>query len=187
VWTRRQKGQGKVGEYENFIQSAKKFANGGETQRLSLMKLLIDTEARKSIWHSKTTHTSWDILLREEGLCTPSLFHDFKRARGVVDVEVFGVYASAALVKLNTEYRSKIVRSTQRWIDAHRVPPTYQRITKYVAELKKELGIRSPSTPIRSLRAENSRLKREVNRCHEYIDTLQAVLKKNHLPVPREP
>ncbi len=126
--------------YTAFIQSAKKFANQGESQRLNLMKLLLDTEPRKSI------------------------------------------------AKLKTEFRGRVVRETQSWIDSHRVRPTYQRITKYVSELKKDMGIRSrPSTPIHALRSENTRLKRELNKANDYIDTLQATLKKHQIRVPREP
>jgi hypothetical protein len=175
--------------YTAFIQSAKKFANQGESQRLNLMKLLLDTEPRKSIWQQNPSGTnSWDFLLREEGLCTPALFHDFKRATKIVDVDVFGVYASAAIAKLKTDFRGRVVQETQRWIDSHRVRPTYQRITKYVSELKKDMGIRSRlSTPIHALRSENNRLKRELNKANDYIDTLQATLKKHQVRVPREP
>ena len=175
--------------YSTFIQNAKKYANQGEGQRLGLMKLLLDMEPRKSIWLSNPNNTaSWDALLREEGLCTPALFHDFKRATKIVDVDVFGVYASAAIAKLKADYRSRIVRQTQKWIDSHRVPPTYQRISKYVAELRKDMGIRSrPSTPIHALRSENNRLKRELNKADTYIDTLKAALKGHGVRVPREP
>lgn len=175
--------------YSSFIQNAKRYANQGESQRLNLMKLLLDTEPRKSIWHDNPNHTvSWDELLREEGLCTPALFHDFKRATKIVDVEVFGVYASAAIAKLTTQYRPRIVRLTQAWINTHKVPPTYQRITKYVWELKKDMGIRSrASTPIHALRTENNRLKRELDHANSYIDTLKATLKKSNVRIPREP
>jgi hypothetical protein len=175
--------------YSSFIQTAKRYANEGESQRLNLMKLLLDFEPRKALWQSNPNQTtSWDSLLREEGLCTPALFHDFKRALKIVDVDVFGVYASAAIAKLTTDVRGRIVRSTQKWIDSHRVPPTYQRITKYVGEMRKEMGIRRrPSTPIHALRAENNRLKRELNKADTYIETLQASLKKHGIRIPREP
>lgn len=175
--------------YASFIQNAKKYANQGESQRLNLMKLLLDTEPRKSIWQQNPSNTlSWDLLLREEGLCTPALFHDFKRATKIVDVEVFGVYASAAIAKLKAEFRGRIVRQTQKWIESHRVPPTYQRISKYVSELKKELGIRGrPSSPLHTLRSENNRLKRDLNKADDYIDILKATLKKNNVRIPREP
>ncbi len=175
--------------YSGFIQTAKRYANQGESQRLQLMMLLLDTEPRKAVWQANPNHTtSWDSLLREEGLCTPTLFHDFKRAKGIVEVKVFGVYASNAIAKLKKEYRGRIIRATQGWINSHRVPPTYQRITKYVAEMKKEMGIRGrPSTPVHALRTENNRLKRELNRTETYVEILQAVLKKNNLRIPREP
>jgi hypothetical protein len=174
--------------YTNFITTAKKYANQGESQRLSLMMLLLDTEPRNSLWQGNPNQViSWDGLLREEGLCTPGLYHDFKRATSVMKVEVFGVYASAALVKIKAQYRPRIIKATQQWIDSHRVPPTYQRINKYVRDLKKDLGIRAkPSTPIHALRSENNRLKRELNSAHRYIETLQATLKKNNIRIPRE-
>jgi hypothetical protein len=172
--------------YSGFISTAKKFANQGEGQRLALMMLLLDTEPRKAIWQANPNGTeSWDALIREEGLCTPTLFHDFKRATGIVDVHVFGVYASAAIAKLKKEYRARILGATKRWIDSHRVPPTYQRITKYVADMKKDMGIRShPSTPTHALRAENNRLKRELSKAETYIDTLVSTLKKNRIRTP---
>lgn len=153
------------------------------------MTLLLDVEPRLAVWQANPNQTrSWDQLLREEGLCTPTLFHDFKRSTGIVDVAVFGVYASAAIAKLKKEYRTRIIRATQAWIDSHQVPPTYQRISKYVAELKKELGIRSrPTTPIHALRTENNRLKRELGKAERYIETLQAALRDNNIRVPKEP
>lgn len=181
--------------YTSFIQAAKKYANQGESQRLQLMRLLLDTQPRKAVWQDNPNHTlSWEALLREEGLCTPALFYNFKRATSVVNVDVFGVYASAAIVKLKKDYRGRIIRQTQKWIESHKVRPTYQRITKYVQEIKKELGIRRPATPLQTLRAENSRLKRELVKSSEinlgstrYIVTLQATLKKHNLQIPREP
>ncbi len=174
--------------YASFIQTAKKFANQGESQRLNLMMLLLDTEPRNSLWQANPNKTvSWDGLLRDEGLCTPGLYHDFKRATSIMKVTVFGVYASAAIVKIKAQYRPRIIKETQQWINSHRVPPTYQRINKYVRDLKRDLGIRSkPTTPIHALRSENNRLKRELNSAHTYIETLQAMLKKHNLRIPRE-
>ena len=175
--------------YSSFIQTAKKYANQGESQRLNLMMLLLDTEPRKSLWQDNPEQTtSWDALLREESLCTPALFHDFKRATKIVNVKLFGVYASASIANLKTEYRHRVIRNTQEWISTHRIPPTYQRIGKYVRDLKKEMGIRTkPSTPIYALRSENNRLVRQLNKANDYIEVLQACLKKNDIRVPREP
>ena len=130
---------------------------------------------------------SWESLLREEGLCTPTLFYDFKKAVKFVDVKVFGVYASAAIAKLKVQYRRRVVRSTQEWIDTHQVPPTYQRISKYVTVMRKELGIRPASNPLTALRLENNRLKRELSKSQQYCELLQATLKKNNIRVPKEP
>ena len=174
--------------YSTFIRTAKQYANQGESQRLNLMMLLVEVEPRKSLWQSNPNKTkSWDMLLRDEGLCTPALYGDFKRALKIVKVETFGVYAAAAIVKVPAKFRSRVVRDTQKWIDSHKVRPTYQRITKYVAELKKELGIHTSSSSMQVLRAKNRRLERELTKANEYIDTLQAVLKKNQIRYPREP
>jgi hypothetical protein len=153
------------------------------------MDLLVETEPRKSIWQDNPEKTtSWNALLREQSLCTPTLYHDFKKAKKLLNVDIFGVYASVALVKLKVEYRARITNATQRWVEAHKVPPTYQRITKYVRELRKELGIRGkPSTPIHAMRHELNSLARQLNKAHEYIEVLQASLKTHNIRIPREP
>jgi hypothetical protein len=151
------------------------------------MLLLVDTEPRRALWRANPEQVrSWDVLLREEGLCTPGLYHDFKRAKKTLNVQLFGVYASAALVKLPAEYRQRIMRSTQDWIALHKIPPTYQRITRYVVGLRREAGIRGPSKPIDALRSENNRLKRELNKADSYIETLQATLRKHQIRIPKE-
>ncbi len=175
--------------YSRFIQTAKSYANQGEAQRLNLMMLLLDTEARKSLWQANPGEIrTWDALLREEGLCTPTLFYDFKRAVKVVDVKVFGVYASAAIIKLKVNYRRRVLAATQEWIDAHKIRPTYQRISKYVATMKREMGIGpTPKKPIHELRLENTRLKRDLGRSERYCTTLKTTLKTNNIRIPKEP
>jgi hypothetical protein len=174
--------------YAAFIRTAKQYANQGEAQRLALMMLLLDVEPRKSLWQDNPNKTlSWEALIREEGLCTPALFGDFKRATKIVEVKTFGVYASAAIVKVPTPYRTRVLRSTQEWIDSHKVKPTYQRITKYVAEMKKELGIRTPRSSLQALRAENKRLKDRVVVRDNYITKLQEICRTNKIRFPQGP
>jgi hypothetical protein len=175
--------------YASFIRAAKNYANSGESQRLNLMMLLLDIEPRKSLWQANPNKTlSWETLLREEGLCTPTLFGDFKRATKMeLDVKLFGVYAAAAIVKLPPNYRSRVIRQTSKWIGEHKIKPTYQRITKYVSELKKELGIRTPSTPMHQLKAENNRLQRKLKKAEDYIGVLKTALRNNNIRIPREP
>lgn len=177
--------------YDSFITQARKYANGSEAERLHLMALLLDTEPRKAFWQRQTNgqpKLTWELFLREEGLCTIGLYRNFKTATSLVDVNVFGVYASAALGKLPSVLRTRIVQQTQAWISSHHLPPTYQRISKYVRDL--HTGIAPPRgkrTPIHALRTENNRLKRELNEAYDYIHTLQAALKKAGVRIPREP
>lgn len=173
--------------YTAFIKTAKQYANGGEEERLKLMMLLLDMEPRKALWMVNPDGVkSWDLILREEGFCTPTLFRNFKRAVPLMNVKMFGVYAAAAIVNLPKGVQNKVIRQTEAWISTHNLRPTYQRISKYVFELRREMGTRSPrTTPIAQLRVENNRLQRENNKAEEYIDLLIAALKLNNIRVPR--
>lgn len=153
-------------KYEAFVRTARKYANSGEEQRLSLMTLLIETEPQTAIWWSNPHKTRrWDVLLREERLCTPTLYRAFKAGAKFLDVRKFGVYASAALARLPKEHRQSVTRMTLTWIKDHRVPPTYQLVAEYVRQRKRELGIQKPrkvSPLIAKLKKENVKLKKRV-------------------------
>lgn len=166
--------------YATFIGLAKKHANQGESHRLALMQLLLDTEPRTSIWHDNPDKLkNWDALLQREGLCTPSLYHAFKRATKLVNVDVFGVYASASIANLPADHRPKIITTTQRWIKSHAVPPTYQRISKYVRETRAKVV-----KPKAKVSKGVSALTEENNRLKAYIRLLQRKLHQHKIPVP---
>jgi hypothetical protein len=153
-------------KYEAFVRTARKYANSGEEQRLSLMTLLMETEPQTAIWWDNPHKTHrWDVLLREERLCTPALYRAFKTAAKFLDVQKFGVYASAALARLPKEHRQSVTRKTLAWIRMHKVPPTYQLVAEYVRQRRRELGLQVPpriSPQILKLRKENAKLKRRV-------------------------
>jgi hypothetical protein len=152
--------------YEAFVRAARKYANSGEEQRLALMTLLMETEPQTAIWWGNPHQTHrWDVLLREERLCTPTLYRAFKTAAKFLDVQKFGVYASAALARLPKDHRQDVTRKTLAWIKMHHVPPTYQLVSEYVRQRKRELGLQAPlrvSPQILKLRKENAKLKRRV-------------------------
>lgn len=173
--------------YQAFIKSAKDFANRGEEHRLKLMVLLVEYEPKKALWMVNPHGIrKWDALLRHEGLCTPSLFHAFKQASKIVDVEKFGVYASAAIVKLPKEHRAEVIRRTRSWINEHRLPPHYQRVTQYVRLLKSDLGIRTKPAPSAILRRENTKLKGRLEERDAYIEKLKTALRRNSIRPPQE-
>lgn len=152
--------------YDTFVRTARKYANLGEEQRLSLMTLLVETEPKTAIWWDNPHKTHrWDVLLREDRLCTPTLYRAFKAASKFLDVRTFGVYGSAALARLPKDHRQSVTRKTLGWIKAHKVPPTYQLVAEYVRQRRQELGLQTPprvSPQIVKLRKENAKLKRRV-------------------------
>jgi len=153
-------------DYGTFVKTARKYANSGEEQRLSLMLLLLETESKTAIWWENPHKTRrWEVLLREERLCTPALYRAFKTASKFLEVRKFGVYASAAIGRLPKEHRQVVMRKTVDWIKTHKVPPTYQLVSEYVRQRKRELGIATPpriSPQVVKLRKENAKLKRRV-------------------------
>lgn len=174
--------------YQEFIQAAKDCANRGEEQRLKLMLLLVEYEPKKALWGLNPLGVkTWDSLLREEGLCTPALYHAFKEAVQMrVEVSIFGVYASTAIVKLEKSDRTVALRRTREWVKQHQVPPTYQRISQYVRQLKDEMGIKTPVAPATRLRKENARLKSRIEEQSTYIEKLKALLREHKVRLPKE-
>lgn len=173
--------------YQAFIKSAKDFANRGEEHRLKLMLLLVEYEPLKALWMANPHGIrKWDALLRHEGLCTPSLFHAFRRASKIVDVKLFGVYGSAAIEKLPKEHRAEVILRTRAWINEHKLPPHYQRVTQYVRLLKSDLGIRVKAAPATSLKREVGKLKARLEERDEYIVRLKDALRRHKIRPPQE-
>jgi len=162
--------------YDTFVRTARKYANSGEEHRLSLMTLLIETEPKTVIWHDNPHKTRrWDVLLREERLCTPALYRAFKSGAKFLDVRKFGVYASAALARLPKEHRPGVTKRTLEWIQTHKVPPTYQLVAEYVRQRKTELGL--PVAPrvspqVEKLRKENAKLKKRVEKLEATLEKM---------------
>lgn len=173
--------------YRDFIRQAKEFANRGENYRVKLMLLLVEYEPQKALWlqnpHGLKT---WDMLLRTEGLCTPTLYHAFKQATKLVDVEVFGVYASVSIARLPKDQRSTVIKRTKEWIGAHKVPPHYQRVVEYVRQLRKDLGIRAPEGSSVKLRRRVARLEAAIETKNDYIGRLVEALRRNGIRPPKE-
>jgi len=130
------------------------------------MKLLLETEPKTVIWWGNPHGTKrWDVLLREERLCTPALYRAFKTASKFLDVHKFGVYGSAAIGRLPKEHRQIVMKKTLAWIQTHKVPPTYQLVAEYVRQRKQELGLPiAPRTSpqVEKLRKENAKLKKRI-------------------------
>ncbi len=174
-------------QYNSFIRAAKRLSNDSEDSHLRLMLLLVETEPKTAIWFENPHGLrSWDELLREEGLCTPSKYHGFKAANANpnIDVKTLGVYASILIQRLPKEMRSKVIAMTREWIKNHRVPPTYQRISTYVKTLRGKQP-KQPGT-LASLRDENARLKKKLEEKEAYISQLKNMLTNHKIRVPRE-
>ncbi len=163
-------------EYKKFLTLARRYRNSETDYEYRYMELLVTQKADIASWKKPLTkYESWSELLKEEGLCTISMFHNYEKAQSVIDtfwIKRLGVYASVSIAQLNSETRTTVLASVKKWYGEHKVAPTYQRVSKYV----RDLGRAS-----RKRKTENKMVKMRA-----YIKICQALLKKNRISVPEE-
>lgn len=164
---------------EGYLRKARKLSTDGEAKKLQLMNLLADLYNKPHLWQAPDgPHSDWAALLKQEGFCTITLFRKFQVARKTlqaVDLRNFGVYASTRVATLPLKYRDKVIRRLRAWHQGHRIPPTYQRVTTYTKEL---VGV---------YKSRVTKQAPEVTRLKKRIRALEALLRKNNIPVPRKP
>lgn len=163
-------------EYKKFLATARRYRGSQTEYEYKYMELLVAQKADKAAWKNPVTpHHSWSELLKEEGLCTISMFNNYEKAKRTIDdlwIQRLGVYASVSLAQLSDDARVTILKSVKDWYGAHKVAPTYQRVSKYVRDLGKAS---------RKRKVENKMVKMRT-----YIKVCQALLKKNKISVPEE-
>src|ERR1041384_3679694 len=126
-------------EYSKFLSLARKYRAGETENEYRYMELLVAQKADVLNWKKpRTSYETWPELLKEEGLCTYSMFKSYEKAKVVLDsvwIKRLGVYASVSIAKLDRETQTEVLSSVKRWYGQHGVAPTYQRVSKYVRDL----------------------------------------------------
>lgn len=162
--------------YDKFLELAQRYKANQAENEVKFLELLVEQEADVLNWKKpRTSYASWGELLREEGLCTWTTYRNYKKARQLIQaswIEKLGVYASISISKLDETERKTILDQVKKWYGAHKVTPTYQRVSKYV----RDLGGRRRRT------AKESKIRLMQN----YIVKCQGLLKKNKIDVPPE-
>ncbi len=162
--------------YDKFLDLAQKYKADQARNEVKFLELLVEQEADVLNWKApRTPYKAWSELLREEGLCTFTLYRNYKKARQLLPeqwIQKLGAYASISISKLDDESRRIILEQVKKWYGNHKVTPTYQRVSKYVRDLG---GKRR-----RAVRASKIQLMRA------YIIKCQSLLKKNKIDVPPE-
>jgi hypothetical protein len=132
------------------------------------MYALLDLEQKSALWRKDGT-TTFDDILREEHLCTPSRFKAFKKADGYFDretIEKLGVPCVCLLSKQNARSRNRLLGKALQFREDYGIEPAYQllgssmrrkadgpsrkMLLAWIEELKKEirnLGGRVPRMP----------------------------------------
>jgi hypothetical protein len=163
-------------EYTKFLSLVRKYKTGETENEYRYMELLVDQKKDVLNWKKpRTSYETWSELLREEGLCTYSMFQNYEKAKTVIDntwIRRLGVYASVSLAKLDRTTQAEVLASVKRWYGQHQVAPTYQRVSKYV----RDLGLAA-----RKMKVEN-----RVQKMKAYIKVCQRLLKQNRISVPKE-
>lgn len=163
-------------QYSKFIEKARKLKGDQAATEVAFWELLVEQEKDELSWKApKTPYKTWWALLRGEGLCTWSTYENYKKARALIStswIKKFGVYASISISKLDADTRDSVFKTTKAWYTNYNVPPTYQRISKYVRDLGRASRMTKRENKIAKMRA--------------YIKKCQALLKKNKIEIPEE-
>ncbi len=163
-------------EYSKFLALARRYRGGQTEYEYKYMELLVAQKADRLNWMKpRTRHESWSDLLREEGLCTVSMFNNYEKAKSVIDplwLKRLGVYPSVSIAQLDQVTRVTILASVKKWYGEHKVAPTYQRVSKYVRDLGRASRKKKTESKLVKMRA--------------YIKACQALLKKNKISIPEE-
>jgi len=120
--------------YNAFVAKAKQLTNAGEKAQVEKMVYLLDIYHDPSLWRG-TWKRSFKKILRDERLCTWTLFKNFEQASLCLSstaLRHFGVMASARIGSLTGTTRRQVLDQVQKWWEDHKVPPEYQLVTEFV-------------------------------------------------------
>jgi hypothetical protein len=163
-------------EYKKFLALARRYRGNETDYEYKYMELLVAQKADRINWKKPATrYDSWSELLKEEGLCTVSMFQNYEKAQGLLEplwIKRLGVYASVSIAQLSNETRGTVLNTVKKWYGEHKVAPTYQRVSKYVRDLGRASRKKKTESKLVKMRA--------------YIKVCQALLKKNRISVPEE-
>ena len=90
--------------YADFKRSAALLAQGTKASEFKLMQFLVSMESRVHVWQNK--HRSYSAVLRDIDVCSVSRYRAYKRALGVVDLEVIERIGVGAVLLLEREEKA---------------------------------------------------------------------------------
>lgn len=162
-------------QYGRFLARAKTLRATHNANHIKLFELLAQQEEDILDWKwPRSKYYTWAELLKGEGLCTYAAYRQYKKACDILTPEwlhKLGIYPSISLARLSDKDRPEILRRVKRWYTGHRVPPTYQLVSTYVRNVRREL--------------QPDRLTK-VQRMLAYIRACQTLLTSHKIAVPKE-
>jgi len=185
---------------EMHLARIRQLAGDGENTQVSMMLALLELFEHKEIWSSR--YNKWDELLREEGFTTAHRFDGFVKAYnefGEAEIRKLGIGASALLIRQQKATRVKVHVILTDWINTHKIPPTYQRVTTYVKMVIGDVTgnkakVASKDEQIVKLKSVNRDLAKKVKSSSDYIERLKkhvwrinGLLKRAKVDPPKMP
>ena len=165
--------------FRGYAQRIRDLKHRGEEADLEILRLVSSLYLRKELWPDQYKG-DFDRLLRQEGFCTPALWHKNQKAtEAKIPIRRYGVHAANVLASLPEKQRASIMKQTDSWItEHHRFPVTYQRINWYVNHATGALRQKGKQSDLSRLRAENKRLRAENEKLKIENKMLKARLRK---------